>query len=145
VLQACKFIEENLAIQTETLGKNVLINCASTAMSSKIIGAESEFFSQMAVDAMQTVKIMSEGKAKYPVKAINVLKAHGKSARESQLLKGYALSMGRASQGMPKRVTPAKIACLDMNLQKQRMHMGIQVTWLIVCVILPVCLCPGPC
>lgn len=36
--------------------------------------------------------------------------------------------MGRASQGMAKRVVQAKVACLDMNLQKARMHMGVQVT-----------------
>ena len=30
-------------------------------------------------------------------------------------------------QGMPKRVTNVKIACLDMNLQKARMMMGVQV------------------
>ena len=77
---------------------------------------------------LQSVKTTgSNGKTVYPVSAINVLKAHGKSARESALLNGYALNMGRASQGMPKRVAYAKIACLDMNLQKARMHMGIQV------------------
>ena len=56
LLQACKFITENLAIDTDTLGKDALTNCATTAMSSKIIGAESEFFSKMAVDAMQSIK-----------------------------------------------------------------------------------------
>ena len=30
-------------------------------------------------------------------------------------------------QGMPKSVKDAKIACLDMNLQKARMHFGVQV------------------
>lgn len=32
-----------------------------------------------------------------------------------------------AVQGMPKSVSNAKIACLDMNLQKARMHFGVQV------------------
>lgn len=35
---------------------------------------------------------------RYPVSAINILKAHGKSAKESRLLDGYALNMGRAAQ-----------------------------------------------
>ena len=58
---------------------------------------------------------------------INILKAHGKSAKESSLLKGYALNTGRAAQGMPTRVAPARIACLDFNLQKTKMQMGVQI------------------
>ena len=54
----------------------------------------------------------------YPVSAINILKARGKSAQQSQLLDGYVLNLGRASQGMPRAVQGAKIALLDMNLQK---------------------------
>lgn len=28
---------------------------------------------------------------------------------------------------MPNRVTPAKIACLDMNLQRNRLQMGVSI------------------
>ena len=52
------------------------------------------------------------------LQSINVLKAHGKSQKDSYLLNGYALNTGRAAQGMPTRVTPARIACLDFSLQK---------------------------
>lgn len=126
--EACKYIEEKLAVKVEKLGKNCLVNCAKTSMSSKLIGADSDFFANLVVDAVLAVKMTNvREEIRYPIKSINILKAHGKSARESYLLNGYALNTGRAAQGMPLKVAPARIACLDFNLQRTKMQLGVQV------------------
>ncbi|KAK6828054.1 t-complex 1 subunit alpha [Apiospora arundinis] len=127
--EAIKYMNENISIKVENLEKESLLSIAKTSMSSKIIGSDSDFFAQMVVDAMQAVRTSNNrNEVKYPVKAVNILKAHGKSSLESVLVKGYALNCTVASQAMNTRITDAKIACLDMNLQKERMKLGVQIT-----------------
>lgn len=127
--EAVKYMSENISTKVETLGRESLLNIAKTSMSSKIIGGDSDFFANMCVDAMLSVKTTNQrNEVKYPVKAVNVLKAHDKSATESVLVKGYALNCTVASQAMKTRITDAKIACLDMNLQKERMKLGVNIT-----------------
>lgn len=56
-------------------------------MSSKFISAEEDFFAELVVDAITSVKHTSEsGKITYPIKSVNILKAHGKGTKESKLL-----------------------------------------------------------
>lgn len=126
--EACRFVNEQMSVKVDTLGKDCLVNCARTTLSSKILGAYDVFFATMAVDALMAVKSTNVlGETRYPVKAVNILKAHGKSQTESILVKGFALNCNVASQAMVKRVKGAKIAVLDMNLQKTRMHMGVTI------------------
>ena len=82
----------------------------------------------MVVEAVNSVRMVtSNGDVKYPIKSINIVKSHGQSSLESKLIKGYVLQMSRSSQQMPIRIENAKIACLDLNLSKFKLQMGVQI------------------
>ena len=122
--EAIKFIERSLVVPTEQLGEEGLRNVAKTSMSSKLIGPEHELFAGMCVKAMNQVKLTT---GKFPVKSVNIVMSHGKSTLESTYFDGYVLRMSRVSQQMPIRIDNPTIACLDFNLNKFRLAMGIQV------------------
>lgn len=122
--QATQYIKDQLSVSVESLGTEGLTNIAKTSMSSKLIGGEPKLFSGLAVKAITSVKNAS---GKYPVKNVNVVKAHGQSTLESEVFPGYVLRMSRVSQQMPTKVENPKIACLDFNLSKFRLAMGVQV------------------
>merc|ERR1719261_1695218 len=127
--ESIKFIKEQLAVKTNTLGREIGFNVAKTTLSSKIFGRESEFFANLACDAINMVANANPdtGKMVYPVKAVGILKQHGRSFKDSQLFHGYVMYGGRAGQGMPRTVKNAKIALLDIDLRKSKMAMGVQV------------------
>lgn len=54
--EACAYIQKNLCKKVSAFNKEelkeALINCAKTSMSSKLIGSDSSFFSELCVDAI---------------------------------------------------------------------------------------------
>jgi len=153
---AVAYIKREMVVNIAELGEEHLVNAAKTSMSSKILGKEEDFFAKLAVNAVKSVKMTAtaadvagyeamggtaadamakSGKEryKYPLSAIHILKAHGKSSLESHLIDGgFAINAMRAAQGMPTFVEgqdgqPVKIAMLDINLQRHRMGMGVQI------------------
>lgn len=125
--EACRFIEDKLAVSVDSLGEEALLNCAKTSMSSKLINADPNFFANLVVNAIKAIETKTIFGSKYNIKNINILKAHGQSSTESQLIYGYAIQTVKAHQLMPTIVKKAKIACLDLNLHKFRLQLGIQV------------------
>ena len=125
--EAIKHIKDDLVMQIDPSDTELLRKVAETSLSSKLIGPESKFFSEIIVKAITNVKTGTGATAKYPVKNINIIKTHGKSVTESRLIDGYALESTRGGMGMPLTVKDAKIALLDMNLAKFRLPPGVSV------------------
>lgn len=125
--ESIKYIKDNLSIKTETLGRSSIVNVAKTSLNSKLIGAESDFFANMIVNAVEAVGVASGKETRYPIKSIKILKCNGQSVKESIHLNGFALQASRTAQGMPTTIKGAKIACLDFNLNKFKLQMGVQV------------------
>ena len=63
--------------------------------------SDGDFFANMVVEAANVVRSPDgKGGFTYPIKQIHVLKANGKSTRESLLIKGFALNCVIATQGL---------------------------------------------
>jgi len=125
---AVKFIKSVLMVSIDELSDNVILSAAKTSMASKLLNADDQFWSKLAVDAVRSVKTCTaDGKARYPVSAIHILKAHGKSSADSELVNGFALNVQRAAQGMPSMIKDAKIALLDFPLQRHKVQMGVSI------------------
>jgi T-complex protein 1 subunit alpha len=128
--QATRFVTDRLAIPVSELGPDTLAAVARTSMASKVIGSDPDHFARLVVDAVLAVKqpgLIPGAPPRYPIKGVAILKAPGGSMADSRLIRGVALNMGKAAAGMPTRVSPARVACVDFNLQKARLHLGVQV------------------
>ena len=124
--ESVNFIQRSLIVRQAQLSEESILQAAKTSMSSKLLGAESDFFANMVVNAMKQVKMTNaSGQTKYPVKNVHILKTHGLSSKESVQVEGYAIEASRGSQGMPKVLENCKIACVDFNLNKFRLQMGV--------------------
>ena len=147
--EALKFLNTRMVLTLNDLvasssEKQVIQSVASTAIASKVISSDIEFFSNLVAEAALAVRVQQSGTAPvvspsdsptgtapkeiFPIKNIKILKGIGKSISESFLVKdGFALNCSLAHQNMPKSVKPAKIALLDFSLQKVKMKLGVQI------------------
>ena len=58
---------------------------------------------------------------------IGIIKAHGQSALESELVNGIVLASSRAAQGMPMHISDARVIVIDFALQRYKTQMGVEV------------------
>ncbi|RXN35419.1 T-complex 1 subunit eta [Labeo rohita] len=94
--------------------RRLLEKCAATALNSKLIAGQKEFFSKMVVDAVMMLDDL------LPLKMIGVKKVQGGALEDSQLIAGVAFKKTFSYAGFemqPKCYVNPKIALLNIELE----------------------------
>jgi len=102
-------------IGSEGNKRETLIKCAATAMSSKLVAANKEFFSNMVVDAVLSIE-----QDILPLEMIGIKKVPGGALEESRLIQGVAFKKTFSYAGfeMQEKVkTNPTIALLNVELE----------------------------
>ena len=118
------------AIPLKKDDKQTLRNIAMTSMSSKGgAGPEKELLATIVVDAVTSVVEEINGKNIVDMDNIQIQKQKGGSIGETEIVKGIILDKERVHEGMPKRVTNARIALVNaaFEIQKTEVDARIQI------------------
>jgi T-complex protein 1 subunit eta len=93
---------------------DLLRKCAATAMSSKLIATQKDFFSKLVVDAVNSLDDL------LPLNMIGIKKIAGGALEDSQLISGVAFKKTFSYAGFemqPKQYANPKIALLNIELE----------------------------
>ena len=118
---------ENMAIPVSMNDERRLMDVAMTSMGSKSVTVAKEHFAKLAVEAVRQVAEEKDGKIKADVDLIKVLKKHGKSLDETELVKGMVIDKEVAYSQMPKTIENAKIALLNAKLEIEKTEFDAKI------------------
>ncbi|MGD6810167.1 MAG: thermosome subunit beta [Candidatus Bathyarchaeia archaeon] len=100
---------------------------AMTSLNSKGINVAQDHFTNLLVESVKQVAEKVDGKYKADLDLIKVVKKHGKSLDESELVKGMVLDKEVASSQMPKIIDNAKIALLNAKLEIEKTEFDAKI------------------
>ncbi|MEM3672735.1 MAG: thermosome subunit beta [Candidatus Bathyarchaeia archaeon] len=118
---------EKMALPISINDDERLIDIAVTSMGSKGITVAKEHFAKLAVEAVKQVAEEKDGKFKADIDLIKILKKHGKSLDETELVKGVVIDKEVAHPQMPKLVKDAKIALLNAKLEIEKTEFDAKI------------------
>jgi len=118
---------EKIAIPIKIDDEKTLRQVAATSLSSKAVNVAVEHFAKIIVDAVKQVAEEVDGKYKADIDLIKIVKKHGKSLEETELVKGIVIDKEVASSQMPKMVENAKIALLNEKLEIEKTEFDAKI------------------
>jgi thermosome len=109
---------------------DILVKVAKTSLSSKAVSETRDYFAKLVVQAVKAVAEKRGDKWYVDINNVQIVKKHGGSLLDTQLVNGIVIDKEVVHPDMPKRVTNAKIAVLDapLEIQKPDITTKIRVT-----------------
>jgi len=118
---------EKIAIPISINDDKTLQEVAKTSLASKAVNVAENHFAELIVDAIKQVAKEVDGKYKANIDLIKVVKKHGKSLEETELVKGMVIDKEVASSQMPKFIDGAKIALLNEKLEIEKTEFDAKI------------------
>ena len=120
-------ILDKIAVNIKPDDQERLKQIALTSLNTKGIFGSQTHFADLAVDAVRQVMEKSNGKITADISLIKVVKKHGQSLDESELVNGIILDKEAARADMPKRVTNGGILLLNAKLESQKTETSAKI------------------
>ena len=127
-LAADKSIEiiKEIAEKVSKDDDEILKNAAKTAMNAKGIAPLKEFFADLALKAVKHIAD-EDGNTFAKIGNVKIVKAPGKSLRESELINGVYIQKEKVNTMMPELIKDAKIAVIRRKLDIKKTEFDAQV------------------
>ena len=120
-------ILDKIAVNIKPDDHERLRQIAITSLNTKGIFGSQTRFADLALDAVRQVMEKRDGKITADIDLIKVMKKHGQSLDESELVNGIIIDKEVAQADMPKRVTGGGILLLNAKLESQKTETSAKI------------------
>lgn len=108
--------------------RDILVDVAKTAMSSKFISTSKETLAEIVVDAVLAISKDKKSGEGISIKDIPRKKQEGLQVDQTELINGLVLDKEIVHAGMPKKIDKAKIALLEAPLEVSKTEFDTKIS-----------------
>jgi archaeal chaperonin len=120
-------ILDKIAVNIKPEDQAQLRQIAITSLNTKGIFGAQNHFADLAVDAVRQVMEKRDGKVVADIDLVKVMKKHGRSLDETELVNGIIIDKEVASEQMPKTVANPGIALLNAKLEMEKTEIDAKI------------------
>jgi thermosome len=123
-------ITDSLSFKVDATDRKTLMKIADTAITGKSLEQVKSKLDGIIVDAVMTVAEKVNGKITVDEEDVMIKKQKGQAMDKAELIKGIVIDKKRVHEGMPRKITKAKVALVatPLEITKTQMKAKIKIT-----------------